>query len=387
VHYHRKLNVHRITKFGWDARSNAHADIRDRESVVRTGVQMTQGSNPLDGWREEMRSAWLYRIVAQEEQDGGRAALFQELSQAAEDQARIWADLARRQNLAPPTAFHPDFRTHVVGQLIRVFKPRRLRGVLAAMKVRGMSLYSAGRTPHHMPLSVEEIGGRHQTSRSGNNLRAAVFGVNDGLLSNASLILGIAGATSDHRIVLLSGVAGLLAGAFSMASGEYVSVRSQREMFEYQIGLEREELEQYPGEEAAELALIYAAKGIPREEARNLADHLIQDPERALDTLAREELGLNPAELGSPVGAALSSFLAFSVGALIPLSPYLVRSLPHTLVASVILTAIGLFSVGSTLSLFTGRHAILGGTRMLTIGVLSGTATYLIGHLLGVKLS
>jgi VIT1/CCC1 family predicted Fe2+/Mn2+ transporter len=348
---------------------------------------MTQGSNPLEGWHEEKRSAWLYRIVSDAEKDPGRAALFRELGQAAEEQAKIWAYLAQKQNASLPAAYHPDLRTRLVGQMIRVFKPRRLKGVLAAMKVRGMSLYATGSVPHRMPLTVEEIGSRHQTSGSGNNLRAAVFGINDGLVSNASLILGVAGATADSNVILLSGVAGLLAGAFSMASGEYVSVRSQREMFEYQIGLEREELDQYPQEEAAELALIYAAKGIPKDEARSLADRLIQDPGRALDTLAREELGLNPDELGSPVGAALSSFFAFSIGALIPLAPFLFTSGTQALNISIILTGLALFSVGSTLSLFTGRHAFLGGVRMLLIGALAGGATYLIGHFLGVKLS
>jgi VIT1/CCC1 family predicted Fe2+/Mn2+ transporter len=348
---------------------------------------MTQGSNPLEGWHEEKRSAWLYRIVSESEKDAGRAALFKELGQAAEEQAKIWAGLAQKQNAPLPTAFHPDLRTRLVGQMIRVFKPRHLKGVLAAMKVRGMSLYATGSVPHRMPLSVEEVGSRHHTSGSGNNLRAAVFGINDGLISNASLILGFAGATSDNSVILLSGVAGLLAGAFSMASGEYVSVRSQREMFEYQIGLEREELDQYPQEEAAELALIYAAKGIPKDEARNLADRLIQDPGRALDTLAREELGLNPDELGSPVSAALSSFFAFSVGALIPLASFLFTSGTQALNTSIILTGLALFSVGATLSLYTGRHAFQGGVRMLLIGALAGGATYLIGHLLGVNLS
>lgn len=348
---------------------------------------MTQSSNPLEGWHEEKQSAWLYRIVSEEEKDSGRAALFKELGKAAEDQAVIWADLARQRGIPLPSTFQPDLRARLVGQLIRLFKPSRLRGVLAAMKVRGLSIYATGPTPHRMPLSVDEVGRRHQTSGTGNNLRAAVFGINDGLISNASLILGVAGATSQNGVILLSGVAGLLAGAFSMASGEYVSVRSQREMFEYQIGLEREELDQYPQEEAAELALIYTAKGIPRDEARSLADRLIQDPERALDTLAREELGLNPDELGSPVGAALSSFVAFSLGALIPLAPYLLWSGASALSISIVSTGVALFSVGAVLSLFTGRRAIRGGVRMLAIGALAGGATYLIGHLLGVALS
>jgi len=171
-----------------------------------------------------------------------------------------------------------------------------------------------------------------------------------------------------------------------MAAGEYISMRSQREMFEYQIGLEREELDQYPQEEAAELALIYAAKGIPEVEARKLADTLIADPTRALDTLAREELGLNPDELGSPWGAAISSFISFCAGAAIPLAPFLVTSGNPALLAAVVLTAASLFAVGATLSLFTGRHAILGGLRMLAIGGTAGAATYFIGRLMGVSL-
>ena len=158
----------------------------------------------------------------------------------------------------------------MVAKLTRVFKPRAMRGVLAAMKVRGMALYTQN-APHPMPTRVDDIGKRHQNGAAGNALRAGVFGINDGLVSNAALIYGVAGAAPEPSIIVLTGVAGLLAGAFSMASGEYVSVRSQREMFEYQIGLERDELEEYPQEEAAELALIYDAKGMDPTEARRLA--------------------------------------------------------------------------------------------------------------------
>jgi VIT1/CCC1 family predicted Fe2+/Mn2+ transporter len=187
-------------------------------------------------------------------------------------------------------------------------------------------------------------------------------------------------------VIVLSGVAGLLAGAFSMAAGEYVSMRSQREMFEYQIGMERAELDQYPEEEAAELALIFAHKGMSKEEARGLADRLIADPDRALDTLAREELGLNPDELGSPWGAAGASFLAFAAGAIIPLLPFFFGGGNRTLLVAVGLTAVALFIVGATLSLFTGRNAWLGGARMLAIGTAAGAATYIIGKALGVTL-
>lgn len=347
-------------------------------------------TSALEGWHEEKRSAWLYQAVAQAESGTPRQALFLELARAAEGQAIIWATVIEQHGGQTPTAFNPDLRTRLVAQLTRLFKPRTLRPVLAAMKVRGMSLYTAP-LPHTMPVSREEIGRRHQQSGAGNTLRAAVFGVNDGLISNASLMLGVAGAVSDSSTILLTGTAGLLAGALSMAAGEYVSVRSQREMFEYQIGLEREELEQYPQEEAAELALIYAAKGIPKIEAEALANRLLQDPERALDTLAREELGLNPDELGSPWMAASASFLAFACGALIPLAPFIASPLSLPLVqsplaASIGLTGAALFGVGALLSLFTGRHAVLSGLRMLTIGGLAGVATWLIGSALGVSL-
>jgi VIT1/CCC1 family predicted Fe2+/Mn2+ transporter len=181
-------------------------------------------------------------------------------------------------------------------------------------------------------------------------------------------------------------VAGLLAGAFSMASGEYVSVRSQREMFEYQIGLERDELAEYPEEEAHELALIYVARGMLPDEAAREAAAAIADPDRALDTLAREELGLNPDELGSPWGAAVFSFLSFALGALLPLAPYVFSAGGHALLASIVLTAVSLFGVGAALSLFTGRHAWRGGLRMLMIGAAAGALTFVIGRQLGVTL-
>jgi VIT1/CCC1 family predicted Fe2+/Mn2+ transporter len=208
--------------------------------------------------------------------------------------------------------------------------------------------------------------------------------VNDGLVSNASLILGVAGATSDLKVVVLSGVAGMAAGAFAMAAGEYVSVQSQRELYEYQIALERDELKQYPEAEAQELALIYAAKGLPVKEAKRLANRLVADPEHALDTLAREELGLNPGELGSPIGAAVSSLTAFAAGAFVPLAPYLLGYGPTSLGWTIGLTAAALFTVGATLSLFTGRHAVYSGARMLALGALAGGVTFAIGRLLGV---
>ncbi len=335
----------------------------------------------LEGWAEEKRSAWLYRIVSDCESGTPRQVLFLELAQAAEHQAGLWVAEMIKAGVTPPAAYQLDARTRLVGWLIPRLGVRPLKSILAAMKVRGMSLYNSP-APHGIPTSLDRID-RHQTAGSG-NLRAAVFGVNDGLVSNASLILGVAGAGVAPSVILLSGIAGLLAGAFSMAAGEYVSVRSQREFYEYQIALEREELDQYPQEEAAELALIYQAKGVGKEEARRMADTLLLDPDRALDTLAREELGLNPDELGSPWGAAISSFLAFSLGAFIPLLPLL--SGTTALTGTLLATGISLFGVGAAISLFTGKQAVIGGLRMLGIGAAAGAATWLIGRALGVAL-
>ena len=341
----------------------------------------------LESWKEEMRSAYLYRVVAECEAGTAREGLFKQLAIEAESQAQIWIDHLRKDGVQPPASYGPDLRSRIVAAVTRRFGPRSTRSLLTAMKVRGMSLYAVADPRHFVPGAATGSEGRHRGLSGGGNLRAAVFGVNDGLVSNASLILGVAGAAADVSVIMLSGIAGLLAGAFSMAAGEYVSVRSQREMYEYQIGLEADELEQYPEEEAGELALIYEARGIPLDTARQMANDIIADPDRALDALAREELGLNPDELGSPSGAATSSFLSFAAGALIPLVPFLIVGHHGALPVSIALTGIALFSVGAVLSLFIGRRAILGGLRMLAIGAGAGTATFLIGRMLGVALA
>lgn len=345
----------------------------------------------IDSWREEKQSAWLYRQVAEVEDNPVHQRLFESLAAAAESQARIWEAEVKKEGLALP-GFRPSLRSRVIAWLLHRLGPTPMQGVLAAMKVRGMSVYGH-RAPlpgHPMPTTVahvgEEVGARHRSVSAGGNLRAAVFGVNDGLVSNTSLIMGVAGATADVTFILTSGVAGLLAGALSMAAGEYVSMRSQREMYEYQIGLEREELEQYPLEEAEELALIYEARGVPLAEARRFAKRLMKDKEHALDTLAREELGLNPDDLGSAWGAAVSSFLSFAVGAVIPLLPFLLGlALPVAWAAGA--AAVSLFVVGGVISLFTGRSALASGLRMVLIGGGAGVITYSLGLLLGVSLA
>lgn len=341
----------------------------------------------LDSWKEEKRSAYLYRVLSDAESGSPRQLLFLELAHEADEQAKTWAEKARQSGQEAPPKYLPDARAKIVAWLINRLGPRRIKPVLAAMKIRGLSVYSS-RHPsgHAMPETPGEAEASHKHQGGSGGLRAAVFGVNDGLVSITLLVLGVAGASSEYGVILLTGVAGLLAGAFSMAAGEYVSMRSQREMFEYQIGLERDELAQYPQEEAEELALIYQARGMEREEALALARRMVADPEMGLDVLAREELGLNPDELGSPWEAAVYSFFSFLLGGAAPLAPYLLNVQHHPLLASMALSAIGLFVVGATLSLFTGRQALWGGFRMLGIGALAGLVTYSIGEFLGARI-
>jgi vacuolar iron transporter family protein len=337
-----------------------------------------------DSWYHEKESAWLYGVVAAAEPDAARRALFVKLAATADTQAALW--LANHPEVQP--VFSPSLRARIVARLVRRLGPQRLRPVLAAMKLRGLSVYSGPKVPaqHAMPTTVADVGERH-ASVGGGNLRAAVFGASDGLVSNAALVMGVAASGAELQSVQITGIAGLLAGALSMAAGEYVSVRSQREFYEYQMALEREELAEYPDAEAEELALIYNARGIDMEEARRMSTALLSRPEQALDVLAREELGLNPEDLGSPVGAATSSFFAFAFGATIPLIPFFVGiSATYAVYSSAALTALMLFAVGIAISLFTGRGAFRGGLRMLAIGGGAGVAAWGVGKLLGATL-
>ncbi len=334
-----------------------------------------------ESWTHEKESAWLYRVLAESEPVPEHRALFAKLAEISEAQAAVWT-----RNDPGPHPFEPSLRVRVVGALARRLGARRMRGVLAAMKVRGLSVLAGPAPAHAMPRSIDDVGARHRSAKSAGGLRAAVFGANDGLVSNASLMLGVAGATDETASILLTGVAGMLAGAFSMAAGEYVSVRSQRELYEQQIAAERKELAEYPEQEQAELALIYVARGLEPDEAKRVAARIFTDPEQALDALAREELGLDPGSLGSPSVAALASFAAFAAGALVPVAPFLLASGGTALSASIALTALALFAVGATISLFTGRSALYGGLRMLAIGGGAGLATWAIGSAFGVAL-
>ena len=341
-----------------------------------------------ESWLEEKQSAFLYGFLADVEKGTQRENLFRNLGNMAEQQAKNWVKLLQKEHPgAPLPEFTPGLRVHAAIFLIRKFGPRRLKPLLASLKIRGLSVYSGPldhAAGHEMPRSISEVGSRHKITGSSGNIRAAVFGINDGLVSNASLIVGVAAASSmDPHMILISGGAGLLAGALSMACGEYVSVRSQRELLEYQLDLERAELEEYPEEEAAELALIYEARGVPLAEAQEFSKRLVQDKEKALHTLAREELGLDPNELGSPWDAALASFAAFSVGGVIPLFPFLLSKNPAMFWISLGASGCALFATGAIVSLFSGRSLLWSGARMLLIGSAAAGLTYLMGATVG----
>jgi vacuolar iron transporter family protein len=248
---------------------------------------------------------------------------------------------------------------------------------LAVKRVRGRTWRVV---PHPGPIE-EQRGG----SRSG-ALRAAIFGANDGLVSNVSLIFGVSGAGVSNKVVILAGVAGLLAGAFSMAAGEYISMRVQREVFERLIHLEAHELGSEPEAERRELVEIYVGKGISRDLAERLAEELMRDPDVALDTHAREELGLDPDEgLGSPWAAAGSSFVTFSLGAFVPLVPFMFSSGTPAVVVSAVLSLVALFAIGAGISVLTGRSFLLSGLRMMLIGAAAAAITFAVGTILNVS--
>lgn len=226
----------------------------------------------------------------------------------------------------------------------------------------------------------------HRGDNSG-SARAAVFGISDGLVSNTALVMGFAGANPDGRTILFAGFAGLLAGAFSMAAGEYVSVASQRDLFRREIEREASEIANKPEEEQKELELIYRAKGVPRQLAESTAASIMKDPKKALDTLAREELGLNPDELGAPVRVAISSFVAFTVGAFVPVIPYLITSGTLALWLTMLLSSIALLIVGGIVGRLSGRGVVFTALRQFLWGAGAAAVTFLVGSLIGTSTS
>jgi vacuolar iron transporter family protein len=355
----------------------------------------------------ERRSAALYRGLAAGA-TGERQQVFLELAAVEERHAAHWAAKLIGLGQRVPEPGGPGLRTRLLSWLARRFSVDAVLPFVERAEHADAGLYD--RDPEAAPgMAVDERsharvltrlrdqeqadtdeGGRgiarrerwHRSDRSG-ALRAAVFGVNDGLVSNTSLVMGFAGSGAAGTTILFAGLAGLLAGAFSMAAGEYISMRSQREAYEREIALEAEELRNDPEAEAEELALIYRAKGLDADEAQRVATTIMKDHDNALETMAREELGLDPKELGSPWSAALSSLIAFALGAVVVVLPYLFGTGTATLVTAVVLAAVALFTVGAVLGLLNGKAPVRAGARQLLIGGGAGLVVYFIGHAIG----
>jgi VIT1/CCC1 family predicted Fe2+/Mn2+ transporter len=382
----------------------------------------------LDNLKLERDAILLYDALAGIEKDAHRAEAFRRIASNERRHADIWASKLAGLGADVPPAGGPRMRVRFIILAARLFGTAAVADLVKALEGDEEDAYDAqdgspeaaaiaaderehaeiwkrlarrgadgavasgaaardGVAIARQAATAAEIGQReqwHRSARSG-TLRAVIFGVSDGLVSNLSLVMGVAGAASSNpSFILLAGVAGLLAGAFSMAAGEYISMQSQRELFERQIALERAEMEAMPEEEEAELAASYRAKGFVPEEAARIAHRIFEDPDSALDLLVREELGLDPDELGSPWGAAAGSFVAFAAGAVVPVIPYVAGGGLVVLLVSLGLSLVALFGVGAAVSLLTGRGLIFSGVRQLGIGLAASLVTYAIGSLIGV---
>jgi VIT1/CCC1 family predicted Fe2+/Mn2+ transporter len=256
----------------------------------------------------------------------------------------------------------------------RLLAPLRALGTLAGHDGRHQ----------HPPAGADVLTEHHHRNVKGGGARAAVFGISDGLVSNLSIVLGVAGAHPSAGLVRLAGLSGLLGGAFSMAAGEYVSMRAQRELLERELDIERRELQRRPEAERRELVLIYQRRGLEPELARELADQMMATPEMALETHAREELGIDPSSLGSPWQAALSSFFAFGIGAVLPLVPFLAGSGTAAVLAAIAVVGVAAIGVGAALSAFTGRGWLWSSARQLLVCAMAGAITYGVGSAVGV---
>jgi vacuolar iron transporter family protein len=359
---------------------------------------------------DELDGAALYQAMAAAEPDPLRKDLFLKLSQAESTHAQLWRQKLEAAGAAVPRHV-PGFKTRLLGHLARHFGPAFVMPAIAAAERSDRDKY-AGQADAQA-ISAEERGHaaivaemartageepsvgasiaraeRWHRGASGNNLRAAVLGANDGLVSNFCLIMGVAGAGTPGRVILLTGLAGLIAGACSMALGEWLSVTNARELARTQLAKEAQEIEETPDSEENELALIYQAKGLPKSEARRVASVMMRDRKAALDTLAREELGLDPAELGgNPFTAAATSLALFASGAIFPVLPFLwLRGLP-AMAASVLAAALGLAAMGVLTSLFNGRSPWFSAARQVVFGCAAAAVTYGLGAVLGVSLS
>ncbi|MBO9350254.1 MAG: VIT1/CCC1 transporter family protein [Thermomicrobium sp.] len=361
--------------------------------------------------QDEIDSAALYRGLAEAERSPKLREVFLRLAAMEEEHARFWEQKLRELGVPVPQ-LRPGWRTRVLIALARHLGAALVLPTVTAREWADQATYDAQpeaavtalpATEHQHARLLQLIGrerpsglpgsalaileGRHRAV-GGNALRAAVLGANDGLVSNLSLVMGVAGADLAPKAILLTGIAGLLAGSLSMAMGEWLSVQSARELFEHQIRIEREELIAFPEEEREELELIYRAKGVPADTARELADRLIREGAPALGTLVREELAIDPEELGgSAWEAAIASFLLFSIGAIVPVLPYIAWGGIPAAVASVVLSGLALFLLGAGITAITGRSALRSGLRQVLIGLAAAAITFGVGRLFGVALA
>ena len=363
-------------------------------------------------WRDllgsERDAAALCSSIATTE-TGERRAIFEELAAVERRHAAHWEEKIRDAGGTVPPPGRPSMRTRLLAAAANRLSPSAVLPLIERAERADAGRYdsdpdagpemAADEHGHARTIAKLIEGGRptpqrqvarrepwHRGDRSG-ALRAGVFGVSDGLVSNTALVMGVAGSGASHTVILLAGTAGLLSGSFSMAAGEYVSMASQREMYEREIALEAEELQEKPEEEHDELVLLYRAKGLPRSDAIRMADQIMADRQVALDTLAREELGLDPGELGSPLSAAISSLLTFAAGALVVLVPYFIGGGTAALVAAIVLAAAALVAVGSGIGVLNGRSAVRSGLRQLLLGGAAALITFGIGHLIGATVS
>lgn len=373
----------------------------------------TDPGDPIERYRAnlqgEVDSATLYRTLAETEQDPNLAEVYRRLSAVEEAHAEYWRKQLAKHGARPGT-IRLSFRTRMLAWLARRFGPQFVLPTVSLLEQRDVGQYDkqpeavAGGLPgaerSHNRIVQSIVGsvpggmtggtlarleGRHRTG--GNALRAAVLGANDGLVSNLCLVMGSAGAVGSERTILLVGLAGLVAGACSMAIGEWLSVTSSRELNQRQIDLEADELRRMPEEEKEELALIYQSKGLDEASAKALAEQLMSKKDTALDTLVREELGIDPQELGgSAWTAAGSSFALFAMGAIVPVVPFFWMAGNAAIVMSVALSALALALIGAGTSLFTGRNVAYSAARQLVLGLAAAAITYGVGRLAGVTL-
>ncbi|MBI3287083.1 MAG: VIT1/CCC1 transporter family protein [Chloroflexi bacterium] len=370
--------------------------------------------NETDQWvtnlRRELNGAALYRALADAEPNPNLAEVYRRLSTIERRHAETWAERLRQAKVHLPE-FRPSWRTKMLIWLARGFGASLVLPSIASLEQvdshdyvqqaddRTVSMaadeQSHARLLRHITQfpgrgleggAVAQLEGRHRAT-GGNALRAAVLGANDGLVSNLSLVMGVAGAELPGPTILISGLAGLLAGAFSMALGEWLSVQSSRELYQHQIRIEKAEIATAPEEELVELALIYQARGLDEAQARRLAAQIMEDETSALETLAREELGIDPKALGgSAWEAATTSFLLFALGAIVPVIPFLFVAGMTAVVISLLGSAVGLFAIGAGITLFTARSVAVSGTRQVAFGLTAATITYAIGRLIGVSI-